>query len=136
MSYEQGAAVKLARDKTEMTPPALAGAACVVYRNEGFGCYILRGPVGDTETENRLFAAMSKVNPALPVPTESEEQQTLFSWATMQSGRYPELRLLYHIPNGGSRGKAEAGRFKAEGVKSGVPDLCLPVARGAYHAAR
>lgn len=41
--------------------------------------------------------------------------------------------MLYHIPNGGSRGKAEAGRFKAEGVKSGVPDICLPVARGEYH---
>lgn len=76
---------------------------------------------------------MSKANSALPVPTESEEQQTIFSWAEIQAGRYPELRLLYHIPNGGSRGKAEAGRFKAEGVKSGVPDLCLPVARGAYH---
>lgn len=43
------------------------------------------------------------------------------------------MALLYHIPNGGSRGKAEAGRFKAEGVKSGVPDICLPVARGEYH---
>lgn len=40
---------------------------------------------------------------------------------------------MYHIPNGGSRTKAEAGRFKAEGVKSGVPDICLPVAREQYH---
>ena len=29
--------------------------------------------------------------------------------------------------------KAEAGRLRAEGVKAGVPDLCLPVARGQYH---
>lgn len=41
--------------------------------------------------------------------------------------------MLYHVPNGGSRNKAEAGRFKAEGVKAGVPDLCLPVARGGFH---
>lgn len=68
--------------------------------------------------------------PSLPVPTESVEQQCLFRWAAFQSGRFPELALLYHVPNGGSRKKAEAGRFRAEGVKAGVPDLCLPVARG------
>lgn len=70
---------------------------------------------------------------ASPIPTESEEQMTLMSWASLASGAHPELRLLYHVPNGGSRGKAEAGRFRAEGVKSGVPDLCLPVARGEWH---
>lgn len=64
------------------------------------------------------------------LPTEAEEQATLFSWAAMKRGKYPELDLLFHIPNGGSRGKAEAARFKAEGVKPGVPDLFLPVARG------
>lgn len=69
----------------------------------------------------------------ISVPTESVEQQCLFRWAEFQSGRYPELKLLYHVPNGGSRKKSEAGRFKAEGVKAGVPDLCLPVARGEYH---
>lgn len=76
---------------------------------------------------------MSKATDYLPIPTESEEQQTLFSWVEVQKGRYPELGLLYHAPNGGRRSKAEAGRFKAEGVKSGVPDLCLPVARGGFH---
>lgn len=43
----------------------------------------------------------------MPVPTEAQEQMTLFSWAAMQSGKYPELNLLYHVPNGGSRHKAE-----------------------------
>jgi len=71
--------------------------------------------------------------PGLPVPTESAEQQALFRWAAWQRGAYPELDLLYHVPNGGSRKKAEAGRFKAEGVKAGVPDVCLPVARGGFH---
>ena len=55
--------------------------------------------------------------PSLPVPTESVEQQCLFRWAAFQSGRFPELALLYHVPNGGSRKKAEAGRFRAEGVR-------------------
>lgn len=67
------------------------------------------------------------------MPTEEEEQIALIEWATRSSGQYPELALLFHIPNGGSRGKGEAGRFKAMGVKKGVPDLFLPVPRGGYH---
>lgn len=65
--------------------------------------------------------------------SESEEQCALFQWAEMMSRRYSELSLLYHIPNGGARSKGTAGRLKAEGVKSGVPDICLPVARGRFH---
>lgn len=65
----------------------------------------------------------------LPCPTEETEQICLFHWAQAQSGKYPELALMYHIPNGGKRGKAEAARFKAAGVKAGVPDICLPVKR-------
>lgn len=74
---------------------------------------------------------MSKANSE--IPTEEEEQIALFLWAKMASATRPELDLLFHIPNGGSRGKAEAGRFKASGVKSGVPDIFLPVARGGKH---
>ena len=44
-----------------------------------------------------------------------------------------ELALLFAVPNGGHRSKATAGRLKAEGVKPGVPDLCLPVPRGGSH---
>jgi hypothetical protein len=67
------------------------------------------------------------------VPKEGIEQKYLFIWARYESGKYPELELLYHIPNGGSRNKLEAARLKEQGVKAGVPDLCLPVARGGYH---
>ena len=67
------------------------------------------------------------------VPTESEEQQALFRWAQLQSGRYPELKLLYHIPNEGFRSPATGARLRAEGLRRGVPDICLPAARGGYH---
>lgn len=67
------------------------------------------------------------------VPTEDEEQIDLMRWAALAAAARPELRMLFHIPNGGSRGKAEAGRFRAMGVKPGVPDLFLPVARGPWH---
>ena len=63
---------------------------------------------------------------------ESEEQVMVMNWAKLQMGKYPELRLLYHIPNGGYRNEFEAVNLKKQGVKSGVPDLTLPVARGGY----
>lgn len=70
----------------------------------------------------------------LPVVPEAHEQAALFNLINGIGVRYyPELRLLYHIPNGGKRNAAEAAHLKLQGVKSGVPDLCLPVARGGYH---
>ena len=48
------------------------------------------------------------------VPTESVEQQHLFQWARMASGKWPELELMYHIPNEGKRTRAGGGRMKAE----------------------
>ena len=75
----------------------------------------------------------TRVNGIRTVPTEDEEQIAVMSWAALMEGRYPELRLLHHIPNGGKRGKREAAVFKAMGVKAGVPDLFLPCAREGYH---
>ena len=69
----------------------------------------------------------------LPLATEEAEQIALMRWAAYQEGLYPALKKLYHIPNGGKRGKAEAGRFKAMGVKRGVPDLFLAEPRDGYH---
>ncbi|MBR4933795.1 MAG: VRR-NUC domain-containing protein [Clostridia bacterium] len=47
--------------------------------------------------------------------------------------RYPCLELMYHVPNGGSRNKAEAAKFRRMGVKPGVCDIVLPAPRGGYH---
>ena len=73
------------------------------------------------------------VNGVRLYPTEEEEQTVVMHWAAMAAGRWPELRLLFHIPNGGKRLKTEAARFRAAGVRSGVPDLFLPCSRGGYH---
>ena len=66
-------------------------------------------------------------------PLEEIEQEHVFLWASMEERAYPELAMLYAIPNGGKRAIKTAIALKAQGVKSGVPDMCLPVARGAYH---
>ena len=73
------------------------------------------------------------VNGVRLYPTEEEEQTVVMHWATMAAGRWPELRMLFHIPNGGKRTKTEAARFRAAGVRSGVPDLFLPCSRGGFH---
>lgn len=68
------------------------------------------------------------------IPTEADEQEAVIRWAKLSEGKYPELKLLHHIPNGGSRHPAEAAHLKRQGVKAGVPDLHLPVARNGYNS--
>ena len=59
------------------------------------------------------------------IPTEHEEQRELVRWFRQT---YKWVRI-FAIPNGGARSPATAGRLKAEGVSSGVPDLCIPAWR-------
>ena len=66
--------------------------------------------------------------------SEHGEQSALFAYAAIQARTHPLWALLFAIPNGGKRDKVTASRLKAEGVKSGVPDICLPVARAGYHS--
>lgn len=67
---------------------------------------------------------------------EYQEQKQLFAWTRQPSirGRWPELKLLHHIKNEDRQATAAVIAIdKAAGVKKGVPDLCLPVARGGWH---
>ncbi|MCP3790644.1 VRR-NUC domain-containing protein [Pseudomonas sp. N2-11] len=67
---------------------------------------------------------------AKPVDREGQEQAALMQELQL---RYPLVfKLIYHVPNGGHRVKAVAGKLKAQGVKAGVPDLVLPMARGGW----
>lgn len=81
-----------------------------------------------TPTDSERHLIDQRVLPAKAWPaTEHELQKHLIQRAQLHLGNYPELARLHAIPNGGGRSKAEAGRLKAEGVKPGVSDLCLPV---------
>lgn len=74
-----------------------------------------------------------------PVPTEHQEQVALLKALADQTKAHPCLELLYAIPNGGklpftrtAGGKIVSKQrilLVAEGMRPGVPDLCLPVAR-------
>ena len=65
---------------------------------------------------------------------EHHEQKALFIWARLQRKKFPELDAMYAIPNGGDRNRIVGAKLKAEGVKAGVPDICLPVSRRGYNA--
>lgn len=55
--------------------------------------------------------------------TEDQLQEKCFQWAW---NTYPQTRrLLWAVPNGGSRHLYEAQKFKATGVIAGVHDLHL-----------
>ncbi len=66
--------------------------------------------------------------------SETTEQIKLFTWAGQQAEYIPELALMYHVPNEGKRKQATGEIMKAAGMKAGVPDICLPVARKGYNA--
>jgi hypothetical protein len=63
------------------------------------------------------------------VPKEDQEQMIVATWLSKNN------ILFYHTPNGGKRNMLEAVKFKRMGVKAGVPDICIPLARGGYHGA-
>ena len=64
---------------------------------------------------------------------EHRQQMRLFLWVMKEAERRPELGLLFAIPNGGARSAVTGARLKEEGVRRGVPDMMLPVARGGFH---
>jgi len=64
--------------------------------------------------------------------SEHDHQSNLFSWAAMAKVKYPELTLLYAVPNAAKRSKTLSAIMKAEGLKSGVPDVCLPISRKGF----
>lgn len=66
--------------------------------------------------------------------SEDGHQAALFAWCALpeQQLKYPELRWLFAVPNGGYRDKRTGQRLKATGVKRGVADTMLPVRRGVW----
>lgn len=59
--------------------------------------------------------------------SESAMQSALFEFYAIASNRIPVLEFAFHVPNGEKRDKSTAKRLKSLGVKSGVPDVLLPV---------
>lgn len=65
--------------------------------------------------------------------TEHAHQCAVFCWIALNQNAYPDALKAHAIPNGGERNPIVAARMKAEGVRAGVFDIFLPVARRQYH---
>lgn len=76
--------------------------------------------------------------------SESTSQQAVVKWfrVARHELKVDDPRVLFSIPNGGSRAKrtvggrtfsTEAQRMKDEGLVAGVPDLFLALPRNGYH---
>lgn len=66
--------------------------------------------------------------------TESDEQQEVINFCnSMADYGIEEYELIFHIPNEGKRTKKNGARLKREGLKKGIPDLCMPVPRMGFH---
>lgn len=61
--------------------------------------------------------------------SEHQIQKAYFDWARL----HPVARRAYAIPNGGHRHIAVASKLKAEGVRKGVLDACVPTPSGGAH---
>jgi len=71
----------------------------------------------------------------MPAVSEAKEQEYLFQWKIgIGMRRWPELRWLHASANGmAASSVGTAARMKKQGMLKGIPDICLPVARGGYH---
>jgi hypothetical protein len=102
----------------------------------------LTPPQARREREEMPAKVRRRWKPALPAPTEHQEQCMLFAWANVMAHQHPELLGLYAIPNAGgysggfSRNVVRVKEMLREGVKPGYPDVGLDVARGGYHGLR
>ncbi len=65
-------------------------------------------------------------------PTEHQIQAAFVEWCFLNRGRFLGLSMGFAVPNGGLRNKRVAEKLKAEGVRAGVLDWCLPVPIGKY----
>lgn len=67
--------------------------------------------------------------------SENQHQMMVMKWTQQPSIRqkWPELKLLFHIPNERHCTPQQGKNLQRMGVKRGVPDMYLPVPRGKYH---
>lgn len=61
------------------------------------------------------------------IPTEHQEQSLVIQYCNLK--KIP----IFHIPNGSYKSLTARVKAKKEGLKSGIPDLMIPVANKNYH---
>lgn len=70
-------------------------------------------------------------------PLEADYQVALFRWVNFKINQGDErYKLIFHVPNGGSRHKLEAINLKRQGVKAGVADIFVDIPAKNAHGLR
>jgi hypothetical protein len=71
--------------------------------------------------------------------TERQDQEALFTWIEYNRERLPGIERAFAVPNGAwlagdatTRARI-ANSMKRQGMRPGVPDILIPIARGGYH---
>lgn len=69
----------------------------------------------------------SKWGPLIASGSEDEQQALFFEWVDANKGRFPELSLIFAVPNGSHKSKAQRAVMQLTGLRPGVPDVCVPL---------
>lgn len=71
------------------------------------------------------------------ITSEADYQAALFQWVNFKIQQGDErYKLIFHVPNGGSRHPLEAVNLKRQGVKSGVADVFVDIPSHNAHGLR
>ncbi len=65
--------------------------------------------------------------------TEHKHQVLFFKTLSLQEKQDPRLKNVFAVPNGGKRNVVNGRRMKAEGLKSGVPDIVVAIPIEPFH---
>lgn len=68
---------------------------------------------------------------------EEQMQKAVIDAVNLRANQDERWKYVYHTPNGGNRDPRVGAKMQGQGVRRGVPDLCLPIARpadGTYSA--
>lgn len=79
---------------------------------------------------SRVMEADAKTSTPSPWASEHAFQAAVIAECDQRAILQLEYGLIYAIPNGQYR----PGQRQEAGIRAGMPDLCLPVARGGSHA--
>lgn len=61
--------------------------------------------------------------------SEDDAQAQVIRWAKNNEQYYPDLKLLYAIPNGSNLSKPQRAVMSYTGLRAGMPDIHLPILR-------
>jgi hypothetical protein len=76
---------------------------------------------------------MNRTKRRKSIDWEGPEQTDVFTWIEIIQNVRPDLLEAYAHHEGVYKSKTQRGKSKAQGMKSGIPDIFLPVAKGGYH---